>query len=421
MRIKNIIINKFLLVLLIMSIFSISFVFGQFQNQGVLKVSFINQEPDPAEPGRYVDVRFMLENLGDEDLTDIQIDFLNTFPFTLDQDEPLKKISKLVGFQKEQNALIIKYKVRVDNNAVEGINPLKLRVKIGNDDWLTYNFDIRVRARDATLSLEQVTTNPSPILPGTDSVISLKIKNLAESSLKDISVTLDLTLASLGNPSLEALPFAPIDSGKEKRIWQLNSKEEHVFNFKLKAYPNAESRIYKIPIVIKYYDILGDEHIKSDLIGVVVNSESQMSVFLDNTNIKMPKTTGDLSIVFVNKGLSQVKFLDVEIQENNDFELLSSKKVYVGNVDSDDYDFADFKIFVKEDVNELIIPIKYEFLDSNNNKFTKTEEIKINLFSEDKLLEFGFEQKQNYLPLIIVVIVLILAFAGYRYYRRCKK
>ncbi|MFP4403211.1 MAG: COG1361 S-layer family protein [Candidatus Woesearchaeota archaeon] len=421
MRIKNFIINKFLLVSFLMLIFCMGFVFAQISNSDALRISLVNQEPDPAEPGRYVDVRFMLENIGSEDLDDIEVEFLETYPFTLDQDDALKKIGKLASFQKDQNALIIKYKVRVDNNAIEGENTLKLRLKKGDGDWLTYSFDIRVRVKDATLSLEQVTTNPSPILPGSDSTISLKVKNLAESPLKDISVILDLTLLSFGTQNIEALPFAPMDSGKEKKIWKLNSKEEAIFNFNIRAYPSAESRVYKIPVVIKYYDLLGNEFEKNDLIGVVVNSESQVGVVLDDTDIKRAKTKGDVSFKFVNKGLGVIKFLNVEIEKSEDFEILSSNNVYLGNIDSDDFDFADFNIYVKEGVEELMIPIKYEFFDSNNNKYEMREEIKVNLFTEERLNELGFIEEKNNLPIIILVVVLILGFVIYRFYRRCKK
>ena len=52
-----------------------------------LFITLLNQEPDPAEPGKYVDVRFKIENYGIEPASEVEIEILPSFPFTLVQGE----------------------------------------------------------------------------------------------------------------------------------------------------------------------------------------------------------------------------------------------------------------------------------------------------------------------------------------------
>ena len=44
-----------------------------------------------------------------------------------------------------------------------------------------------------------------------------------------------------------------------------------------------------------------------------------------------------MTLKFVNKGIHDLKFLDVIIEEGEGYEVLSNKKDYIGDLDSDDY------------------------------------------------------------------------------------
>src|SRR3989338_7187239 len=49
-----------------------------------IEVTLINQEPDPAEPGKYVDIRFKLDNNGSDEARNVDIEILPQYPFSLD-------------------------------------------------------------------------------------------------------------------------------------------------------------------------------------------------------------------------------------------------------------------------------------------------------------------------------------------------
>ena len=49
----------------------------------VIEATMINYDPDPAEAGRYVTVRFKIENSGAENAKDMVVELLPKYPFSL--------------------------------------------------------------------------------------------------------------------------------------------------------------------------------------------------------------------------------------------------------------------------------------------------------------------------------------------------
>jgi len=85
-----------------------------------IAVNLISQKPDPAEPGKYVDVRFKFDNNGTGEARDVEAEIIIEYPFSLDPGRnAIKKLGTLQSRQKGDVGVIAKYKLRVDENAVE--------------------------------------------------------------------------------------------------------------------------------------------------------------------------------------------------------------------------------------------------------------------------------------------------------------
>lgn len=411
-----------ILMLFIMSIFSVTALAANIEGGG-LRVTFVNQQPDPAEPGQYADIRFKIENIGNKQLSDVEVQLQDSFPFSLNPgEESIKKLGTLTSLQKEDRAVIVKYKIKVDENAVEGSNPITIKARTENEQWVAFRFDINVRTIDATLAIEEVKSSPEMLEAGEDGTISIRVKNMADSSLKDITMTLDLTLETIGAADLDGLPFAPIGSGKEKKMARLSAGEETVFTYKIIAYPTAESRIYKIPLQVRFFDEIGTEYVKNDIISIIVGSTPDISIVLDEVSSIRKGSSGEIALRFINKGLTDIKFLDVIMKENSNFELISPKEVYIGNVDSDDYEVAEYTLYVMPDAQDKIfLPIHYEYLDANNNKYSKDIEIEMKTLTDEQAKKLGVQQQGNSGTIIIIVVLLVVAFIAYRIFRKKKQ
>ena len=103
-----------------------------------LKVTFVNQDPSTAEPGGYVDLLFKLENMGTVAAENVTFELLLAYPFSLDPGiSAARDLGTLKGMQSGDNAFLIRYKVRVDKDAINGENEIKIKYSYG--DGTVYN------------------------------------------------------------------------------------------------------------------------------------------------------------------------------------------------------------------------------------------------------------------------------------------
>jgi hypothetical protein len=76
-----------------------------------------------------------------------------------------------------------------------------------------------VRTVDATVSIQSVETIPEKVQPGEPAKVRIKVKNIADSTLRDVTVKFDLALSTIEVPSqaqvtqsnlYDMIPFAPL-------------------------------------------------------------------------------------------------------------------------------------------------------------------------------------------------------------------
>ena len=98
------------------------------------EVSMINQDPYPAIPGDYVRLVFQIDNIANPECKEMTFTLLEQYPLIFDPDaNPDITISS--GFYEKDygSFLIAPYKVRVDKDALNGDNPLEVRIKYGEN------------------------------------------------------------------------------------------------------------------------------------------------------------------------------------------------------------------------------------------------------------------------------------------------
>ena len=102
-----------------------------------LNVSLLNQDPYPAVPGDYVKVVFQLKGVENKACTDAVFTIVPEYPFSLNTgDSPSITIKGGTYTNNYDSFLMVPYKLRVDSDAIEGDNPLK--VKYSSDSTITF-------------------------------------------------------------------------------------------------------------------------------------------------------------------------------------------------------------------------------------------------------------------------------------------
>lgn len=391
-----------------------------------MEVSMVNQIPDPVEPGQYVELRFKFENRGSENAEDVEVMILQVYPFSLEPGESAtKNIGSIQGRQIGELGTIVKYKLKVDEGAVEGENEIEIKYRINKagypPNWQTLDaFTIDIQTHDAIMAVEEVKSEPREFVPGQMGLLTITIKNMADSVLKEIKTRLEVSKTSTLTTSVTTTeyPFTPIGSTNEKTIGLLRAKESVDIEFNLVADPDAEANVYKVPLRIEYSDELGSNYTKELIIGLIIGGEPDLAITLEESSITSSGSKGTVTVKFVNKGTNDIKFGYVTLKEGDGYEVLSPTEVYIGAIDSDDYETIDFDLYVSSKEEELLLPLTVEYKDANNKEYTREINIPLRLYSSADAKKYGIEQGNSKVG---IVIILIIVGAGLFFYIRKRK
>ena len=269
----------------------------------------------------------------------------------------------------------------------------------------------------SAVSVSSVNVNPSEIAPGETASIKIIVENILDEDVTDVSVSLNFA-----DPAYSNLPFAPYDSSNEQAVDEIRKDRSKTFSFEIIALNNAESGIYKIPVGIVYYKN-GEKKERSSLISLTVNSVPILDVGTEDS-LLLKGQNNELSIKIINKGLSDVKFLEVEIGNSNYFTLLSSSKIYIGDIDKDDFETEDLNIFFKENSPSTInLPVNLVYKDITNKKYEESFSVNLRVYSREQALQLGLIQRSYTSYIVGIVVFLILVYIIYRTVkkRRLKK
>ena len=372
-----------------------------------LYISETKYEPYPAEPGEYFDLWLNVQNKG-RGATGLMFKLEPKFPFSLDPGETAERnFGNILSGQ----SVLVHYRIRVSPNAVEGVNKLNYLFKSrSSDDWNEARIGIMIKTHDILLAITEIETNPKKIRPGKTGSIEIGLKNMADSLIKDLKARL----------ILGGVPLAPIGSTNEKMVQMVDSNEELTVKFTVMAEPDAASDIYKLPLELEYADELGNMYNRNNTISVIIGDVPDLAVNLESSTILSAGSVGEMAVKFVNKGLIDVKFLNVKIKPDEGYKLVSPEEVYVGNIDSDDYETAEFTLLVKKGNGEAKIPLTIEYMDANNDEYTKLVELSLPLYGSREAKQLGLVQGGGFGGIIIILIIVGGSIFGYRKWKKRK-
>ncbi len=152
-----------------------------------MQVTVLNQDPYPAQPNTYVEVVFKVENTGNLEVKDFLIELLPQYPFTLDS-SAVKDLGNIGIGQYDEKAIYVKYKVRVDKDAIDGENEISVRyVYDSNKEWRNYvtnefNITIEDTKTDFDVAIQDYSYKTNSL--------SLAISNIGDEDANSVTVIL---------------------------------------------------------------------------------------------------------------------------------------------------------------------------------------------------------------------------------------
>lgn len=365
----------------------------------------LRYEPLPAQPGQYVTVYVQIENNGFDDAPNAAIRIQDQYPFST---TGTGSIQKDVGILKGQQSKVFEFELAVDPSAPIGANQLLIDVTGDKvlGEWVSVRESITINSNDASLSIVDVQTTPEELISGSSANIELTLQNTADITARNINVELGLVDAQGTD-----LPFIP-ESVLQRQVLLLQPGQTTPVNFVLKTYPLATPGYYKVPVTTTFYTDEGELITQDDTLGIVVKAQPELDVFVESSTLAKPKTTGKVNLQFVNKGVNDLKFLEINVQSSEGYELFSQPRRYIGDLASDDYRSEEFMVKLEEEQATLLVDVVYR--DDNNVQYQTTMQVPVSC------CRYNDTSKGGPSGFLIFIVLVAIGYFGYRFYKKRK-
>ena len=120
-----------------------------------------------------------LENVGDNDISAVSIEFVPKYPFSI---KPGDSTVKYPGTIRKNDKIIYKFSVHVDKNSFVGTNTIEIGYRV-DGSFTKKEFDIEVGSdvvdSKGTVRLEKYALNPDVFMAGDTGTVALILKNSA--------------------------------------------------------------------------------------------------------------------------------------------------------------------------------------------------------------------------------------------------
>ncbi len=386
-----------------------SSVYAYTPNSAILQIQELKYKPYPAEAGKYIDLWIKIENIGTEDAKDVTCILLPEYPFSLDPNEnATRHIGRLPGAEE----VLLQYKLRVDYNAVEGWNKLKVKCQTKNSNvWVIHEFDVYVESKIPKFAVGSIISEPTKLFPDSEeNKLSIEIQNIGTGDAE--LVTSELILPKGISPSESYSNIA--------NLGVIKSGESKTAEYYIDIDKNMIPGDYKAKLIIKYKDANNNRiEYKNQTLDVNIVIKPLPLFKIEDININPDRISqGDkvvLRLKIKNIGFKEAETVSVKIYKQSDQPFdFDEKYDYIGNLKPNQTGEAVFRFDVDNNANLKTYLLKVEIRYIINNEVKIVEKqipIKVEIEKRDsKLLFLG-----------ILFIVLIILFGAYYGWKKIKK
>ncbi|MCK4811805.1 MAG: hypothetical protein KAS74_06005, partial [Methanosarcinales archaeon] len=156
-----------------------------------LSVRILKTDPVPAESGKYLTVWIKIDNARGGTAKDVQIRIVPEYPFSV---ESGWKTEDNIGHIPSNDIAIVNFKLKVDENALEGTNTLKVEYREAIDaDWSKKDLDILVESKRVDFAVANIDSIPKRLISDSDDAqLTATIQNIGEGKAEAVKAKLIL-------------------------------------------------------------------------------------------------------------------------------------------------------------------------------------------------------------------------------------
>ena len=292
-----------------------------------VQTDLMTQSPNPARPGETVELTVSVQNVGSKDLTDVEISIEPEYPFSQVSGESLTKtISFLEARQDEDDATLVKFKLKVDSDVSDGTYDVYIVASDSDSDSSVSNtVEVEVQGKEYA---QIVTISESSIDVATVETIEFEITNTGSSPLTNMAVSWDESTGVI----------LPVYSSNTKYISSLGVGESVIVAYSVMADVNADPGLYQLDITLEFEDYDSNTTTINTKAGLFVGGSTDFDLSYSESD------EGEVSLSLANVGNNEAYSVKVSIPEQDNFQATGSSSTIVGNLEKGDYTITSFSI-----------------------------------------------------------------------------
>jgi hypothetical protein len=156
-----------------------------------VNANFMSQDPDPADAGKDVDLRWQVVNTQSSTIDNLKFHLDVGYPFLFEAgDSPDKDLGASAGTNDNQVFYVLHYKLRVADNAIKGTYNVTLNWDTG-EGWTKKDFPVYIDPKRADFVVGALVTSPDKLIADTkEATLSVNIDNIGKGNAENVKVKL---------------------------------------------------------------------------------------------------------------------------------------------------------------------------------------------------------------------------------------
>ncbi|MBN2881310.1 COG1361 S-layer family protein [Candidatus Woesearchaeota archaeon] len=367
-----------------------------------IRLTLLNQDPDPAEPGKYLELRWKVTKFGNDKLEDLKFELQPEYPFSFDKvDTPIKTVGTWMGTSDTDEYYTLYYKIKVADDALEGDYDLDLGYSYGDGLVTTQTYTVRVGEKiEPELVLGEVKSSPIKLLGDTsENQISIELLNIGDDSAENVYASLDLPDGFKSSYSYST----------EKNLGNIIAHSSATSTMYIDIEDYVKEGDYQATLNVKYKKT--DDDFYSNL-QIPINLEVKgkptfkiESVEYSKNSIE-PGDTVDIKLILKNTGSNDVESVSIKaFKESSQPIEFSEKSDFIGTLNVDETGDGILTLDVDKNAmaKKYLLDIEIRSI-YNDEVFIQKE--KIPLVIEPKTKAFD---SRNILTGILLAVIVILS------------
>ncbi len=374
------------------------------------------QDPDPVEPAETVELKFSIKNDGASTAKTTEFMVEAEYPLILASGEDeIKNTGDIPVYDSTQidtGEATVRYKFVVDRNADDGEYDITLKYRteggVSRGNWIALDpFKVKVGGKATSIVIEETKTEPERVPPGESADVTIKLTNNGNTDIEDVTVMLNLQ---------NTTEIAPLKTSNELVIKDLPAGESQEVTFSLIVAPDAAVKVYKIPVKLSYEDQRNNKYERSSYISIVVDAEPEYVLNIEENEVFLEDQAGNVVVSLSNIGVANLNYATLRLEEGEYYTVLSSDTVYLGNLESDDYETAQFKIYASEYTEELPLNFRLVYKDGFNQNYDEYITVTTKMFTGREARKYGLVE--NGTGMFTIMLLIAAGIAGWYFWKK---